>query len=259
MSKLFVAILLCFGLLSSVSLALAQSEPTQSNLKPSADWPNPVDDSEIYGFVLADLFEYNTSGRSGALEWDLLGWRGGDYNRFWFKSEGEQSASLSNGGIGDVQALYGRMIAPFFDLQAGVELDALWGTNHSASRVRAVFGLQGLAPYSFEIEPILFISQAGDVAFRFTAAQDFLFTQRAIMQFRFETNAAVQPVERFGIGSGFNDLTLGVRLRYEFRRELAPYVGVTWASLFGERSSFEQNAGPDVAGIAFVAGIRAWY
>jgi copper resistance protein B len=242
-----------------VHFAFAQVDPTPSTLKPNSDWPSPVDDSEIYGFFLADLFEYNTSGRAGALEWDFMGWRGGDYNRFWFKSEGEQSGSLLTGGIGDVQALYGRMIAPFFDLQAGVEYYRFWGTNHSAGRFQAVLGLQGLSPYSFEIEPIMFISQAGDVSFRFTASQDFLFTQRAILQFRFETNAAIQSVEQFGIGSGFNDLTLGMRLRYEFRRELAPYIGVTWSALFGGRSSFEQNAGPDVQGVAFVAGIRAWY
>ena len=252
--------LLLFTAILSSGVVAAETASPQPEPKSSSEWPSPVGDSEIYGFFLADILEYNTSGRAGALEWDFMGWRGGDSNRLWFKSEGEQSASLPDGGIGDLQLLYGRMIAPFFDLQMGLELDNLWGGSiHSASRLRGVVGLQGLAPYSFDFEPTLFVSQTGDIAFRISASDDFLFTQRAMVQLRVETNVAVQSVERFGVAPGLNDLTLGIRLRYEIVREFAPYAGVTWSSLFGARSSFEQEAGPDVRGVAFVAGFRAWY
>ena len=260
MNKTFKFSLFCFWLLGTVCPGKAGADSKPPNPKPELEWPSPVNDSEIYGVLLADILEYNSSGRSGALEWDLMGWRGGDTHRFWFKSEGEQSGSLQNGGIGDIQALYGRMISPFFDLQVGLELDGIWGgSNHSASRVRGVLSLQGLVPYSFDVEPILFISQTGDISFRFTAFREFLITQRMILQFRLETNAAVQSVERFGIGSGFNDLTLGMRIRYELSREIAPYLGMTWSALLNDRSNFEKQAGPDVQGVAFVAGVRAWY
>lgn len=226
---------------------------------PQSGWPSPVEDSRTHGFFLADLLEYNSSSPGGALEWDLLGWRGGDYDRFWFKSSGLQRGTVSDGGTGEVQALFGHLIAPFFDLQAGVSYQRHWGRHPSASRFQGVLSLQGLAPYSFEIEPVLFISQSGDVSVRFTAAQDLLLTQRGIVQFRFEINAALQKVEAFDIGSGVNDLSLGLRLRYEFLRELAPYVGLAWNPRFGESSSFQEQGGPELSGFAIVAGLRAWY
>lgn len=224
-----------------------------------SDWPAPVMDSEIRSFFLADLLEYNSSGKAGALNWDLLGWAGGDFNRVWLRSEGVQRGRIGDGGIGNVELLYGRMIAPFFDLQGGIAYERIWGENNPASRLQAVISLEGLAPYSFEVEPVLFISQKGDVSARFTASQDLLFTQRAILQLRLETNAAVQKVEEFGVGSGFNDFSLGLRLRYEFWRELAPYVGFNWNKQFGEEARHREAGGPEVSGPAVVAGLRAWY
>lgn len=236
----------------------AQIDTTQPNLKPKENWPSPVMDSEIRSFFLADLLEYNPSGTAGALEWDFLGWIGGDYNRIWLRSKGTQRGRLTDGGIGDIELLYGRMISPFFDLQAGIGYEQLWGQASKASRFQGIVSLEGLSPYSFEVEPVLFISQSGDISARFTASQDVLFTQRAILQLRIETNAAIQKVFEFGVGSGFNDLSLGMRLRYEFRREFAPYLGITWNFLFGEESSHQQGGGPEISGFSVVGGLRAW-
>jgi copper resistance protein B len=256
----FFIVCTLLALVQTALIQVSMADVGDSNLQEKSNWPSPVDDSETYGALLADLLEYTPSGRSGALQWDLVGWRGKDYNRFWFKSEGKQSTNLSNGGVGEIQALYGKMVAPFFDLQGGLAYDRLWGTpNHSASRLQAVLSLTGLSPYSFELEPVLLVSEKGDISMRFTGAKDFLFTQRLILQFRVEANAGLQSVPSFGIGSGLNDLSTGFRLRYEIKRELAPYLGVTWNTLFGDTQRFEDRAGPDVKGMNIVAGLRAWY
>ncbi len=263
---LFLALLLSFTTHPPQSLAQSETNSGMNSnsgshlsLERPEDWPSPVMDNEIHSFFLADLLEYNPSGTAGALEWDLLGWVGGDYHRIWLRSEGTQRGRLSDGGIGDIELLYGRMISAFFDLQAGIAHERLWGQGRQASRFQGVLSLEGLAPYSFEVEPALFVSQKGDISARFTASQDFLLTQRTIMQLRIETNAAIQEVEEFGVGSGFNDLSLGLRLRYEFRREVAPYVGLTWNTQFGEEAQFQQSGGPEVSGLALVGGVRAWF
>ena len=262
--KLLELVFIPFALATTLGPAWAaphsdSSTASQANVSINLDWPSPVSDSETYGYLLLERLEYNPNATSGAIQWDLAGWRGGDYDRFWFKSEGLQSGSLNGGGIGDIQALFGRLIAPFFDFQIGLNYEQAWGLNRSASRFQGVLGLQGISPYSFELEPILFVSQSGNISVRVTASRDVILTQRAIVQFRLETQAAIQRVPDFGVEPGFNDLALGIRLRYEFRREVAPYVGVNWNAPLNQNSVFSSNSGPDISGLALVAGIRAWY
>lgn len=240
------------------SPAVGETRTTLPNLSPDKDFGEPVADNEIYSFVLFDLLEYESNRGAGNLRWDMVSWRGTDYNRFWFKSEGRQSVASKTGEI-EVQALYGRLIAPYFDFQVGVRVDNRWRRGRNASRVLVVVGLQGLAQYRFEIEPALFISYKGDVSARLTATKDFLLTQKAILQGRFETNVATQKVEKFGIGSGLNDVGLGLRLRYEIRREFAPYIGVSWSKSFGQTADFARREGEATNRLSVVGGARMWF
>lgn len=226
---------------------------TLDNLSLGRDVPPPVADQQQFGFLLFDRLEY---GRDG-LHWDLLGWRGGDLHRWWFKSEGAQS-TRGRGGEADLQLLRGRLISPFLDLQYGLRYEGQWGDG-TRGRAFAVIGLQGLAPYRYEIEPALFISQDGDVSARFTATYDMLLTQRLILQPRLETNLALQKVERFGVGSGLNDLELALLLRYEIRREFAPYIGLSWRNSFGDTARFRRREGEDPHQLRLVFGVRAWF
>ena len=116
-----------------------------------------------------------------------------------------------------------------------------------------------IGPYQFEIEPTLFVSDKGQVSARFTGTYDVLLSQRLIMQPRFETNVAVQRDEEVGIAAGWNDAELGVRLRYEVRRELAPYVGATWKESFGATHRLTTQGGGDPSHFVVVAGLRAWF
>lgn len=233
---------------------------TLPNLSDRTGWPDPVADSAAYTFVLFDNAELQRASGPNALRWDLFGWHGGDVNRFWFKSEGRATSSLrEQGSEYEAQALYGRLIAPYFDLQAGVRIDQRLRADAKPVRVYAAVGLQGLAPYRFEIEPTLFVSHKGQVSARLTATYDILLSQRLVLQPRLETNAAVQKDEEIGIGAGLNDVEVGMRVRFEIRRELAPYIGVTWKESFGATHRLTTQEGGDPAHLVVVTGVRMWF
>jgi copper resistance protein B len=231
---------------------------SQPVLGEETTWPEPIEDNQLFSKVIADQLEYRDNKGKDTLRWDVQGWYGTDYNKFWTKFEGDDQTSANEGEL-ELQALYSRMIAPFWDFQIGVRYDRLYGSGSDKDRGFAVIGFQGLAPYRFEIEPALFISDDGDVSARLTATYEMLFTQRLILQPRFETNIAASSASQFDIGSGFNDVQLGLRLRYEFRREFAPYVGVRWQHQFGNTADLTRSEGGDVDNFALVAGIRVWF
>lgn len=221
-------------------------------------WPEPVEDNLSFGMIIADQFEYRDNDGADTLRWDMQGWYGTDTNKLWMKFEGDDQTS-ANGGELELQALYSRMIAPFWDLQVGLRYDRQYGSGPDQDRSFAVLGVQGLAPYRFEVEPALFISEDGDVSARLVGTYDLLFSQRLILQPRFETNIAASSVPRFGVGSGLNDVQLGLRLRYEVRREFAPYIGVSWKRQYGDTADLTRAEGGDVDNLALVAGFRVWF
>lgn len=231
-------------------------QATQPNLVPQPGWPHPVMDHEPFSLLLFDQFEYVTS--EGALDWDMVGWWGGDYNRLWLKSEGSTGAGGSTGDA-ELQALYGRLVTPYFDAQGGLRLDRVWRPGVGVSRAHAVVGLQGLAPFYSEVEPALFVSQSGDVSGRLTLSRSLPLTQRTFLQLKLETEAALQAVPAFGVGAGWNDLSLGLRLRHEIRREFAPYAGLTWTRRFGQTAQLAEQTGEPASLLSFVAGLRWWF
>ncbi len=241
------------GLAALLALAPAAFADQHPFPLPPKEWPKPVDDEMPFVFLLGDRLEYQTREGPDARVWDVQGWIGGDYNKFWFKSEGEEVDGRAEDA--EVQALYARRIAPFWHLQAGVRYDP----KPRPSRSFAVLGLQGLAPYWFNLEATAFLSDEGDAAVRFEAEYDLLFTQRLILQPRLETNFAFSKVEALGIGGGFNDVELGLRLRYEIKREVAPYIGVNWNRQLGDTADFARRRGQDIENFFIVAGIRLWY
>lgn len=208
--------------------------------------------------IMIDQLEYRSNSGSDFLRWDIQGWRGTDYNKFWFKFEGEDEVSSDTADL-ELQALYSRAIAPFWDFQVGARYDASFGSDSPDDRYLAVIGFQGLAPYWFEVEPTLFVSDKGDVSARLTATYDLLLTQRMIMQPRLEVNVAATEDREYGIGKGVNDVQVGMRLRYEVRREFAPYVGLAWSREFGDTADFTRADGGEVNILSFVAGFRIWF
>lgn len=245
------------GLLFTGILALGVALPQTATAQDTGNGKAVMDD-HVYTFFMADQLEHRWNQGENSIYWDAQGWIGGDYNKLWLKTEGESLAGRAEGEA-EVQALYSRAVSPYWDFQAGIRHDRSFGMERNASRSFAVLGFQGLAPYWFDVEPALFISEDGDISARLTAEYDVLLTQRLIAQPRLELNASARKVEEFEVGSGINDLDIGLRLRYEIRREFAPYVGVSWNRRFGQTADMARSAGNDVDNTAILAGVRIWY
>lgn len=241
----------------SVNQELAQQEDEDLNNTEDyeEDWPSPIEDDETFWLLLVDQLEYRGGSNPDAFAWDIQGWVGGDYERIWLKTEGEIELSEES-GEGEIQLLYGSLIAPFWDLQVGLRYDRVYSEEDSRGRAFAVIGVEGLAPNLFEVDTALFISEKGDVSARLEIEQELLITQQLILQPRFEINVAAQEVENFEIGSGINDIELGLRLRYEINRNYAPYVGINWIRLVGETEQFAREEGESVDNFSVVGGIR---
>lgn len=207
-----------------------------------------------HSMILFNLAEYQVrSGRDG-LRWDGEGWFGGDINRLVVKTEGEGEFAHTIDDA-EVQLLYSRAIGPYFDLQGGVRYDF----EPDPSRTYLTIGFEGLAPYWFEVEGAVFLSNKGDVLGRLEGYYDQLITQRLVLQPRAEFNLAAQDVPENGVGSGLSNIELGLRLRYEIRREFAPYVGVSWERKLGDTSRFARREGERVRSSSLVLGLRTWF
>ncbi|MCG3113315.1 MAG: copper resistance protein B [Candidatus Manganitrophus sp. SB1] len=246
--------------LAATANALPEDEgSTPSNLIPQQHWPSPVDDMERFTFILADVLEYRPKGDHSDFRWDIEGWHGGDYKRIWFKSEGERNTAFKADYDIDFQLLYGRFFRKYYDFQAGLRSETQTFGGQNVTRVQAVVGVEGLAPYRYEVESALFISHRGDLSVRFTITKNFLLTQRVVFQPRLESHAAVQRVARFTTGRGLNNIEFGLRLRYEIRRELAPYIGVSFDRSFSGTADLVRQEGGDPRQVRFAAGVRMWF
>ena len=215
-------------------------------------------DNKTYTFLIFDRLEYTGISGPDPLVWDAQGWIGKDFHKFWFKTEGDVLTSEKEGEM-ELQGLYSRAITSFFDLQAGLRYDLAYNAVDNNSRGFAVIGIQGLAPYLFEVDGALFVSDAGDISASLEAEYDMPITQRLWGQPRLETSLAVQEVEQWGVGSGLNNVRLGFRLRYEIRREFAPYVGISWNRQLGETADFVRDEGGDPSTFGLVGGVRMWF
>jgi copper resistance protein B len=214
-----------------------------------------VHDNEIFAVFMGDRLEFQSREGNEALLWDVQAWVGADYNKLWFKSEGTWLIDPDEFEEAQAELLYSRNIATFWDLQVGVRHDF----EPSPDRTFLALGVQGLARYWFEMEATAYLSEDGDFSAGFEAEYDLLLSQRLILQPRFETSVALQEVERYGVGQGINEIELGVRLRYEIRRQFAPYIGVSWSRKLGETADLAQDKGEDMGVISFVAGLRVWF
>ena len=207
-----------------------------------------------YYQILFNLAEYQARKGGDGYRWDGEAWIGGDINRLTIKSEGEGTFGKSLGGA-EVQALYSRALDPYWNLQAGVRHDI----RPDPSRTYATIGIEGLAPYWFDVEGAVFLSDKGDVLARAEGWYDQRITNTWTLQPRIEANFSAQDVRETGTGSGLTDLEAGLRLRYEKVREFAPYVGVSWERQFGDTARFSRARGDDTGGFSFVAGVRTWF
>jgi copper resistance protein B len=243
-----------------------------------------MDDTARFGKVMFDQLEWRDGGAGeGRAAWDAQGYYGGDYNKLWIKTEGKYasggrdptgasgaggaSGATGAGGRGatgpngsgirdaDVEVLWNRVISAWWNVQAGGRQD--FGPGQS--RTWAAVGLQGLAPQWFETEATVYASDEGRTAARLKAQYDLLLTQRLVLQPFAEANLYGRSDPAHHIGSGLSDLEISIRLRYEVRREFAPYLGLVWLRRFGGTADLARSAGGDASDLELVAGLRVWF
>ncbi len=210
-------------------------------------------DSQPLGMLLIDQLELTDGRYTTGQAWDVEGWYGNDSDKLWLRSEGDSN----NGriGEGDVEALWSHAIAPFWDSQLGVRQDVGEGPH----RQWAAFGVQGLAPYWFELEATAYAGPSGRAAARLRAEYELLFTQRLILQPEFELNLYGRDDPASRVGSGLSDTQLGLRLRYEISRQFAPYIGLVWMHRYGRTADYARQDGQPLMDRQFVAGVRIWF
>lgn len=210
-------------------------------------------DSHNFGFLLADRFEAVRTDENNSAAYDLQGWYGRVYDRAVMKAEGEiDSGSLSDAST---ELLWGHAIATLWDRQLGVRYDS---SGEGPNQTWLALGVQGLAPYWFELDATAYVGKQGRTALTFEAEYELLLTQKWILQPRIEAEFYGKDDVQRQQGSGLSELSAGIRLRYEIRREFAPYIGVEWSGKFGGSADYARADGLDTKEPRAVAGIRFW-
>ena len=210
------------------------------------------DGTTTYHAFRMELDAGESRDNTSVANWDLDGWIGGDKHKLWLKSEGEMADHDTEQS--ETWALYSYNLATFWDAQAGIRYD-----NQPESTNYVVAGLTGLAPYYFETEAHLFVSEEGDFSFRLREENDFLLTQKLILQPYLELNVYAQDVKELEVGSGLSDVSLGLQLRYEITRKIAPYVEVSYGRVFGDTADYANSNGEDRNDSSVTAGIRLMF
>lgn len=250
-------------LLAATSLATGVAEPlpAPTPAERAAAFPD-VSGTDLHAHMVHDPFttmllaeQFEWQGRSGddALQWDALAWAGKSMHRLWLRTEGERPS----GAAGEMQneLFYGRPIAAWWDVLAGVRHDA----GPGAGRAYAAVGVQGLAPQWFHVEATAYLGEGGQIGAQAKVDYDWQLTRRVVLTARLEGQAWSEDDPRAGIGSGLGEFSTGLRLRYEFVPEFAPYVGVEWQGLFGDTADLARDAGEERRETSLVAGLRFWF
>ncbi|GAB3734308.1 copper resistance protein B [Luteimonas pelagia] len=212
-----------------------------------------VHDKAIHSFWLADRLEAWDEDDGTAFGWEGLAWVGTDTNRLWLRTEGEHVGGSVESA--DIEVFHGRAIARWWDLLAGVRHDF----GDAPSQTWAAIGVTGLAPYKFEVDATAYLGSGGQTAAVLEAEYDTLLTNRLILQWVAEAEFHGKDDPRRGIGEGLGTVEAGLRLRYEFTRRFAPYVGVVRERAFGGTADLRRADGHDIDDTRFVIGVRTWF
>ena len=224
-------------------------------LSGTAAYGGGMNDDPLRSMVIVDKFEINTSDTDNPLIWDAEGWLGKDLNKLWIKTEGEYKFTDSNSEDAELQVLYSRAVAPFWDLQMGWKRDI----RPDPQRDWVALGIKGLAPYFFDVDTAVFFGKSGRTAARLEFEYEFLFTQKLILVPDFTVNLYGKNDPATATGAGLSDIETGLRLRYEIRREFAPYIGLSWTRMYGRTADYARMEGTDTNDLRFVFGIRFWF
>ena len=225
---------------------------------PPSQFPETVPDDRLYVFTMFEQLEYrmgdeDTPDHPG---WEAWGWIGGDFNKFWWKNEGEAVFEGPDEGETETDLLYSRPVTPFWNFQIGVQYANEWTTDDYEDRWSGVIAFQGAAPFEVELDASLYVSEEADATVELEAEYDLRITQRLVLQPRAEIGFAARDIPERNLGAGITGTDLDLRLRYEIKREFAPYLGIRYQFLVGETENIAEASGEDTEQLFFLAGLR---
>lgn len=209
--------------------------------------------SEVNSLVMFNRLEGWDADHGSGQAWEAQAWIGTDLNRLWLRSEGERSDGHTESA--DLEVLYGRSVSAWWDVVGGIRHDFKPG----GSQTWAAFGVQGLAPYKFEVQATAYVGESGKTAASIEAEYEVLLTNRLVLQPLVEVSLYGKDDPRRGIGSGLSTAEAGLRLRYEFTRRVAPYIGVVHERAFGRTADLRTAGGEATRDTRMVAGVRIWF
>jgi copper resistance protein B len=215
-----------------------------------------MDDRSRFAMLKVDEWERAFADHNDSTVWNAQAWYGGDFDKLWLRSEGERETNVTDARI---EALWDHAFANHWDWQLGVRRDFGSAPGRSEpDRSWAAFGVQGMAPYWIQVAATVYVGGQGRTAARLRAEYEILLTQRLILQPEVELNLYGKGDHARGIASGLSDAELGLRLRYEIRREFAPYIGVVRKyRADGGQGGFGLAAAPSQTQCVF--GLRVWF
>lgn len=209
--------------------------------------------SGVHSFVLIDRLELWDTRPGTGLGWEAEAWMGSDLNRLWLHADGERSDGVTEESA--LEVLYGRSVAAWWDVVAGIRHDFRPG----ASRNWAALGIKGLMPWQFEASAMLYAAESGHFAASVEVEYDLLLTNRLILQPQLGLAWRSKDDPQRGVASGLQHFEAGARLRYEFSRRFAPYVGLVYTRALGDSADLLAGEGEDESDTSVVAGLRIWF
>ncbi|WP_322627889.1 copper resistance protein B [Halothiobacillus sp.] len=205
--------------------------------------------------VMIDRLERDYTNKGNFTQFEGQAYIGTDTNKLWLKGEGKRLGGVTQDA--DIAAYYSHAIAAFWDAQIGARHD--FSAGKTPGRNWLGLGVQGLAPYKFDTTATAYVGSAGRTALRLSSEYDFFITQRLIFWPGIELNMYGKNDPERDIGKGLSDSRVVLRLRYEIRREFAPYVGIQWTNKYGQTARYARANGEATSDMQLIAGLRLWW
>ena len=187
-------------------------------------------------FMLDEL-EYVIDDGADPVAWSAALAVGDSERQFWLVSEGGQE----RGSLEDheVHAYFAQALSNTTTLTLGWRGDL----KPKPDRDWAMVGFENTMPLGIESTLATYFASGGDTAFRLILEREWAITSRLALVPELETNAFGQTDLETGVGSGFADIEIAVRLFYALSESFNAYVGAVWERPLGKTQDIARAEG----------------
>lgn len=216
----------------------------------SHDAPHPHD--ALLAYAVMGEVDGAKVRQGGLATWDVSAWMGNDAQKLHFRSEGEYRGRRFEEA--ELWGLYSRPISDFWDAAIGYRRDV-----EPRAHNQLALGVMGMLPLFIETEAFLFVGDRGDVTARLEHHVELPITQMLIAEPHLEFNLAAQNSGYHHYSAGLVTAEMGLQLRYEFIRKLAPYVDFNYERKAGAAADHAREEGEAVGEFTVRGGLKFWF